>query len=343
MVDSSPSLKQIAAIADVSIMTVSLALRDHSRIPLATRQRIQSIARDLGYRPNPMLHALMAHVRSKRPVKSTTKLAFITAFPTRDGWKKTSHVYRESYEGAQARARQLGYEMEEFWVKEPGMTGKRLTEILETRNIRGLLIAAIPQSHGHLSLDWSKFAAATFGPSLYRPDLPRATADHFVLFMMALRRMIKISYRRIGLVLSHASDERVTHAYTAALYHYHHMIATVNRIPPLLNDNLTEAQYRKWFDRYRPDVVVGSPGLMNWVMKWGWRVPQDVGYVDLQWPRGMKWAGIDQHNDLIGAAGVDLVVGQLQRNEFGAPQHPKIVTIRAEWVDGNTVRKTGKP
>lgn len=49
-------------------------------------------------------------------------------------------------------------------------------------------------------------------------------------------------------------------------------------------------------------------------------------------------AGVNQHAKVIGAAAVDLVNGQLQRNEFGIPAHPKLVLIKGEWVDGETVR-----
>ena len=38
-------------------------------------------------------------------------------------------------------------------------------------------------------------------------------------------------------------------------------------------------------------------------------------------------------------AAVDLIVGQLQRNEFGVPPNPKVVTIRGTWAEGQTVRK----
>lgn len=332
-------MQDIATKAGVGKTTVSLALRNDPRLRTETRERIQAIARELGYRPHPLYSTLLSQVRARKPVSQRENLAFLTAFPTRDGWRKSSFVYNEYREGAAERARQLGYALEDFWTKEPGMTGRRLTQILETRNIRGLLIAPLPSARGHLSLEWSKFAAATLGPSLYKPDLSRATADHFGGFTMALRKLAKLGYRRIGLMTQRSGEARVNYAYTAALYHYQHTIPAANRIPPLIRDGLTEPQYRQWFNRHRPDVVMGGPGLMNWAMAWGLRVPHDLGYADPQRPPWTPWAGIDYHYRVIGAAGVDLVVGQLQRNESGVPAHPKVVTIRGTWAEGNTVRK----
>jgi LacI family transcriptional regulator len=334
-----PTLQDIADKAGVGRATVSLSLRNHPSIPGTTRERIQSVARELGYRPNPMVAALMTHVRARKPVKDTTTLAFVTSFPTRDGWRRNQHVFVDNFAGAQERATQLGYRLEEFWAKEPGMTSRRLSDILYARNIRGLLIAPMPATRGHLSLEWPRFAAATLGASLYRPDLPRATSDLYEGFVMALRRLTKLGYRRIGLATPRTTDERTNHVYTAAIYHYQHGIPTADRVPPLLRDGLTERPFRKWFDRHRPEVLIGMPGLMNWTLKWGLQVPKDVGYFDPLRPAGVAWSGIDQHFREIGAAAVDLVIGQLQRNELGVPAHPKVVTIRGTWAEGNTVRR----
>ena len=75
------TIKDIARQLDVSHTTVSLALRNHPSLPAATRARIQKLARELGYRPNPLVHALMAHVRAAQPVKSTTTAGALYTLP----------------------------------------------------------------------------------------------------------------------------------------------------------------------------------------------------------------------------------------------------------------------
>lgn len=47
-----PTIKDIAREAGVSVSTASRALNDNERISLATRQRVQKIAKQLGYQPN---------------------------------------------------------------------------------------------------------------------------------------------------------------------------------------------------------------------------------------------------------------------------------------------------
>ncbi len=57
------SMRDIAGKAGVSVMTVSRALNNHPGLAPLTRERILQLAGELGYRPNPMVSALM---RSRR-------------------------------------------------------------------------------------------------------------------------------------------------------------------------------------------------------------------------------------------------------------------------------------
>ena len=54
-------LKDIAIKAGVHVTTVSLALRNHQRIPEATRKRIRELAKKMGYQPDPLLRSLTAY------------------------------------------------------------------------------------------------------------------------------------------------------------------------------------------------------------------------------------------------------------------------------------------
>lgn len=59
-----PTLKDIAARAGVSVSTVSYALNDASRLPLAeeTKARVRQVARELGYVPNGVARSLRSQV-----------------------------------------------------------------------------------------------------------------------------------------------------------------------------------------------------------------------------------------------------------------------------------------
>ena len=74
-------LREIAAAAGVSVMTVSLALRGNPRISIATRDRIKRLADELGYHPDPELSRLMNHLRTSRTARGKIGVALVDFYP----------------------------------------------------------------------------------------------------------------------------------------------------------------------------------------------------------------------------------------------------------------------
>src|SRR5262245_61074630 len=98
-------------------MTVSRVLRQHSYVAPETRAKVEKVAKELGYKPHPLVSVLMSHRRAVRPIDSHSVLAFVTNFPTRDGWKSRK-IYQEFFQGATECAQRHGYKLEEFWLRE---------------------------------------------------------------------------------------------------------------------------------------------------------------------------------------------------------------------------------
>lgn len=333
-------MQQIAVAAGVSRMTVSLALRDHPRISAGTRARIHQIAENLGYRPDPEVSKLMAHLRRARRTRHRSTLGLITMAGQPEPWKFNRH-FAKFHEGATHRAEDLGYRIEEFWLKEPGLTSKRLTKILETRSIDGLLIGPTYREAGHLSIQFGKFAVAEHGQNVWRPRIHRADHNQFQGMLLAMRHLQRLHYRRIGLVLLQGFDRRTIHTWEGAFHYSQQRRAGNEHVPPLIAKALDKAAFMKWFHEHRPDAVISSHlEVKDWLAALKLRTPEDVGFVFLDWlDKTDRCAGINQHYEVIAAAAVDLVVGQIQSNERGVPRFPKLVLIEGEWVDGPTVRK----
>ena len=105
--DKQPTMQQIADVVGCSRMAVSLALRNSPKISPATIARIRKVAEELGYRPNPMVSALMTQLRHGRTVKRPTTIAYVTAYPTEDGWRQPG-LFTEFHTGAKKRAEAQG-------------------------------------------------------------------------------------------------------------------------------------------------------------------------------------------------------------------------------------------
>jgi len=339
-----PTMSEIAAEAGVSKMTVSLALRSSHRVSKKRRDHILQIAERMNYRPNPMVQTLMANLRATRAPALNSTLAWITSFESENGWKEHRAAYLY-FQGAVQRGEQLGYRIEPVWACAAGMTGKRLTEILRARGIYGILVAPVQKMQRPLDLEWRYFASATVGFSFNSTKLHRAAANLAEAMTLALSKCREREFRRVGFVTPADTDKRVNHAWLASYLAWQHFIDHEDRLDVLYvgPDERIEDQLKQWVCRNRPEVII-SPNreFTDWLpRRLGLKVPEDIGYVCLSRSETADHAelftGINQNESSVGAAAVDLVAAQLQRNEFGLPDNPKIVLIENEWHEGQTL------
>lgn len=334
------TLQDVAQQSGVHRTTVSLALRDHPRIPVATRDKVKAVAKRLGYRTNPLVAALMQSRRLGRPVKHMT-LAFVTNYPTRDGWRPTHHDRPDYFPGAVARARELGYNLEDFWLAEPGMTPHRFCDILAVRNIHGLIIGRLPPGQHTLDLDWQRFSCVALGLTLRTPLLHHVTENHFDTVGQAMQRCNELGYQRVGFVFSEANDSpRVGDRWLGAYLRYQLNFAAKDRLAPCPAVPANEDSFKRWFTRAQPDALIATHArpVLGWLKRLGVKVPGDVGVIDLEDHPQLDCAGVRYEPAKIGALAVEMVVGMLHRNETGVPdstQHEVLLT--GEWSEGRTL------
>jgi len=335
---SSLTVRKLAEIAGVSRTTVSMALRNHPRLSEATRLRILKLAEEHGYTPDPLSSTLMNHLRTARKNRSVEKLAYLTWWGSAEEWRKSPNDINW-YTGVQTRAEALGYELEHIWAREPGMTAARLSRILYTRAIRGVIIAPLLRARGHLSLNWQHLAAATISFTVVKPDIHRTAHHHHNGIVLALRRLKHLGYKRVGLANRVDQIERVNHGWLAGYLVYNHGLPAKNRIPPLLQREWDEKKFAEWIERHKIQAVVSNTQEPLYSLRTlGYRVPEDVAYASLDLLRSEDpWAGIDQQPRMIASSAVDLVAAQLQRNEYGLPSCAKTVYLEGAWRDGPTV------
>jgi LacI family transcriptional regulator len=335
------TMRHLADTAGVSKMTVSLALRGHHKISEATRLRIRNLADEMGYRPNPFVQTLMANLRVSRPANYHSTIAWITAFPTCEGWRK-HRVHRLYHEGAVARAATLGYKIEAFWALEPRMSGTALSRILRMRGIRGLVVPPVGAPGTRLDIEWEHFSCATIGYSFMEPRLHRSAANLHEGMSRALAECQARGLRRIGFVIPADTDNRVNHNWLATYLAWQQFIPVKERLPVLRPPARIEESLPAWLRKQRPDAII-SPNseFLNWLPALKKRVPEDIGLVSLSLddrnPAMSGLGGISQNDFMIGGAVVDLVVSQLQHNETGIPPHSRVVLTDGLWVEGKTL------
>lgn len=335
---SRPTLQNIADKLGISKMTVSRALRGERHVEAALRAQIVETSESLGYRPDPEISKLMTHMRQKHRTQAPRTLAFVWAEPDAD---KTGLSFwsQQLVHGAKLRADQLGFRLDEFQLFSKGMTGRRLSDILEARGITGFILSPLlSRSRGHVSMRWDSFSSVVIGLGYARPALHRVHHHHYLGMMTAMRHLKKLGYKRIGFYGGSVINERMFSAWSACFLAHHPLPLKQAADLLCLRKEQTRQDFRQWLNRAKPDVVIeGGHHLLEWLE--GVSVPDQLGLVTLGWRADRSQVtGVDQQAEVLGAAAVDLLVAQEQQNERGVPEHPKIVMTEGAWHPGETVR-----
>jgi DNA-binding LacI/PurR family transcriptional regulator len=335
------TLRDIARKAGCHYSTVSLALREHPRIPVATRERIRQIAACLGYRPDAALSALCAYRERKLPVHRQSVIAWLTNHRTATHWRESA-CNRDYFAGASFRAAERGYAIECLWLAEPGMTGRRMSQILWTRGIQGVLLP--PQERlCSVDLDWDKLSAVTFGYTLIQPRLHLVSNHEYRTMCAIFAELERRNYRRIGLVNLRDHDERVDHNWLAAYLVEENGLYLENRVPPLILDRWNEELFLAWFVHHRPDAIVTRlPEVLTALELTGFHVPADAGIAFHSLDEGKRGlSGMRKNSFQLGVMAVDLLVDMLHRNERGIPERPYLLMVEGSWCEGRTLRPAG--
>ena len=337
-----PTIRSLAELAGVSKATVSLALRDNPRIRPSERQRIQRIASEAGYAPNAVMAHLLTQLRSGKSstYQSTLGLVYATRPP-----EQLNHLasFREWFAACHARAKQLGYSVDEFRLFEPGMDPARLVRILDARNIRGLVVVGpfqrsiIPPEFDPI---WRRSATVVIGLRPVQPALSCAANDQFATAKNAVLALRELGYQRPGLCISFEVDAHVEDRFQGGFGVAQRNLPKRDRLPVFAYRPAGQDRFIRWVERYRPDVVVTlHHEIRDWLAGANLDVPRDLGLVHLDRVADLRdWAGMRQNHESVGYAAIDTVIGQLHRNEIGVPPFQKCTFTNSTWMPGTTVR-----
>lgn len=339
-------MEAIAREARVAASTVSRALRGDPRISPATRERVQAIVAARGYRPNPLVSALMTQLRDGRPPAAKCNLAWLDFFDDPAEWQRDP-VQRAFFTGALQRANALGYSLSRLLVGR--RSPDRVTRVLQSRGVAGILFPNFDAGGGHaakLPVDVARFTCVGVGTRYEDPFLHYSSDDQFESSRLAVQKLWALGYRRIGYV----GDPRIERIVNGRFYAgFHATLQTefgAEALPPLIVDD--DAKAPGWIRRRRLDAIVSANRRLYSVLRdRRLRMPEEIAFAHLnvEDAEGVNGAapgdiaGIKQDNVGVGANAVDLLVSLLYHNEVGLPRHPRGMQVQGTWVDGGTVRR----
>ena len=337
-----PTIRSIAKEAGVSDCTVSRALRGDRKISLDTRNRIQVLALHMGYRLNPAVSSWMAHVRSTKVNVSFQGCLALLDFHTTSEPLSSYDTPRRQIEGATRRAEELGYQLEHFPVFQGRWSAERLTQILESRSIKGAIIP-VSAALSKINFSFEAFALGAIGHRTTSPPMHFTSNDQYATMLIACEEMARLGYKRIGVILGSGTDKNVECRFSGAYLAWQQRLRLSSRLPIFYYEHeLVEKKLVSWCRTHRPDGIlcfnITSPlATPKEMLQKHFRIPEDIGLADLDLSgQSPDLAGVDQSHEMAGAAAVDLVVGQLHHNEFGIPKTARGIFIEGTWRPGKT-------
>jgi LacI family transcriptional regulator len=199
----------------------------------------------------------------------------------------------------------------------------------------------LPERLGPL---WDALPTVVTGVRTRDPALSFACTDHHALALAAMENAVALGYRRPALVLDGVIDHLVDGRFTAGfLTGQRNLLPRPQWTEPFhdvaaARENLPV--FGRWLEANQPDVIFTLyHEVARWLEKLGRKVPADIGLVQYEWRADhAAWAGMDQRNDLVGEAAVDMLVSMIHHNQTGRQEAPRATLIGSRWVDGQTVR-----
>lgn len=317
-------------------MTVSRVLRNQPFCSEAIRQRVQRVAAELNYRKHPLVSALMTDLRYKKE----TKFKPIIALLHLDQRKERLHPnLKNMRQGAQESANAQGYDVEEFYMSDHGMTPKRMIQIFRTRGIHGILFEHSEQPNLHLNIDLSGFACVATKYSIASPVLHRIETSQFHSILVSVEKLKAYGYGNFGLVTIGNAETISQFRRSGATLHAQREFPPEDRIPILDVGELDGKEINQWIKANKPEVVISqNHEVLSMLKNQGYRIPGDLAYIYLGlYQLDGSIAGINPNWNEMGRIAANQIIDQLNRNDLGVPRHPIVTLVQGDWIDGATL------
>lgn len=336
-------MRDVAKEAGVSVSAVSLALKNSPKVSEKKRVKIKQIAERMGYVKDGRISELMEHLRVNRTDRKFSKLAIIVPEITKLE-QKNYPVSCKLMNGIEAQARENGYDLDVFYLLELMASPERLSSILISRGIQGVIALPWVSGVGTLDLDVDAFSISTAGYSIIDPMINRACPDFLKMMDELLEHVCHFGYKRIGFAMTYPWGGNGHKLFTSSFLYYSMLIDESKRIPILPKNEINPENLELWMNQYEPDVVFGDGSVYKLLVELGYEIPEDLGFATLDTARGPEHAsGVDHRHEVVGREAFKLALSDINLNNKGVPELPKTVLVDSHYQTGSTLRKVGRP
>jgi LacI family transcriptional regulator len=332
-------MKDIALRAGVHQTTVSLALRNDPRISQETRDRVQALAKEMGYVPDPALTSLVAYRRSSKIKRDQETIALV--FDVKDPTLFNESEYLPSIrEEVTKRASELGYKVDVFIQGVDFSNWKMLDRVLLTRNIHGILFGGIYQENTTVELDFNNYCMVKISQSPHDLEIDSVMGNSFFSVRKIMRKLKELGFNRPAMAGSVTDEQNTRHVYRAGfLYGQVTHFAPENHIPfyeftRKPNPQLIEEIYQ-WLRAVKPDVFIS---YWNNLVEAAYRLTVEDGHscrfvcVEAD-SKSRALGGIRNNYRKMARTAIELLVSKMQMNNRGIPESATTTLVDSKWCD----------
>lgn len=332
-----PSMKEIAQICGVSIATVSKALNGQNDVGEETRERICSVAKEIGYFPNSSARALKT--------KRTYNLGVLFVDEAQSGL--THDYFSFVLNGFKKSVEERGYDITFI---NAGKTRERMTylEHCRYRGFDGVVIACVDFENPEVEeLIKSDIPLVTIDYSFY--GRASVVSDNVSGMRELLRFVVNRGHRKVAYI--HGTDSAVTRNRLSSFYKTAEELGI--EVP---DEYIREAAYRDTFgaglateellDLKFPPTCILYPddfscfGGINKIKDRGLRIPEDIsvaGYDGIRIGRHIEpqLTTYRQNTEAIGEQAAEKLIDLIERPKTTIVEQ---ITIGGEVYEGKTVK-----
>ncbi len=208
---SSPNLKQLAEKLGISVSTVSRALRNTYDIGPETKKRVQELAAEMSYVPNP-------YARQMRSRQSRTVALLLPEL--------TNNFFVQAISGAETIARQNDYHLLIYVTKDDFKQEQNILKHLQTGRVDGIIISLSGDTKNQdhlLELIQNNIPVVVFDRICHEIETVKVVTDDFVSGFNATEHLILQGCKDIAYLSFFENlsiDLKRKQGYLEALYKY---------------------------------------------------------------------------------------------------------------------------
>lgn len=317
------NIKDIAKLANVSHTTVSRALNNKSRIRKETREKILSIASQLGYRPNFVARSLV--------MKRTKTLGLVIT-------NIANPFYTELAQGIEKTSTKLGYSIILCSTQSDISTEKQYIEMLRSKGVDGIIFSSAHMEDPNiLALAEEEFPIVLVNRRTYHP-MVKERVDYVGVNnlrggFLAIEHLIRLGHQRIGVIggsqESSVGLERLEGGKKAL-----QIYGLEQRNDYFLEGNfLKRSGYQRGNEfiemAHMPTAIFATNdymalGVYQAFLEKGFRIPEDValvGFNDIEFSsmKGIELTTIGQKKFEMGALAVEMLVERIEKRGDAPP------------------------